>query len=401
MTVTLLGAGCGTAATLTAEGLEALKQADVLIGAKRLLADLPAGCIRAGAKKLAATKPQAILELLLNSGAQNPCVVYSGDSGFYSGARSLLPRLAERGIPANVLPGISSVQALAARLQRPWQDWKLVSAHGVSCDAVQAVMEGRPAFFLTGGSLGPAALCAQLAQAGLGGLVVTVAENLTYPEETLMHGTAGDFSERTFAPLSVLLAEPAPKMERRTPGWPDEAFERGEKIPMTKQEVRAAVLAKLAVTPEDVCWDVGAGTGSVSVELAAQCRAVWAVECRPEACALIEENRRRFHAYNLHIAEGFAPEATADLPKPDAVFVGGSGGKLREILRAVHAANPAARVCVSAIALETLSAACEALCGLGYRVEVVQISVSRARAAGELHLLLAQNPVFLITGVTT
>lgn len=399
MTVTLLGIGCGTTATITAEGLAALRQADVLVGAKRLLDSLPADCVSPNSTTFAATKPQNILDFLQNSGAQNPCVLYSGDSGFYSGARSLLPLLKQLDIQVCLLPGISSVQTLAARLERPWQNWNLVSAHGVACDAVAAVMQGRPAFFLTGGSLGPASLCAQFVDAGLGDLQVTAAENLTAPEETIISGTAADFAERSFAPLSVLLAEAAPAAPKRTPGWPDDAFVRGDKIPMTKQEVRAAVLAKLAVTPEEICWDIGAGTGSVSVELALQGRAVWAIECKPAACALIKENARRFHVYNLHLVQGTAPEALAQLPRPDAVFVGGSGGQLPQILRGIHTANPSARICVSAIALETLSAACEGLRELDYQIEVTQISVSRGKAAGELHLLFAQNPVFLITGV--
>lgn len=396
MKITLLGMGCGGAATLTEQARRALAQAEYIVGAERLLTGLPQGCTP---RRAAATKPQAILELLRQAGAERACVAYSGDSGFYSGARSLLPLVEAEGWEAEVLPGISSLQALAARLGRPWQDWKLVSAHGVNCDAVAAVMEGRPAFFLTGGSLGPAALCRQLAEAGLGDLPVTVGENLTAPEETLCAGTAAGFAGRTFAPLSVLLAEAAPAMPRRTPGWPDDWFVRAGKIPMTKQEVRAAALAKLAVVPQEVCWDIGAGTGSVSVELAAQCRAVWAVESKPEALDLAGQNRARFHAYNLHLVQGAAPEALEGLPAPDAVFVGGSGGRLAEILAAVHAANPAARVCVAAIALETLHTAAGALAELGYEVEAAQIAVSRAKSAGGLHLLLAQNPVFLITGV--
>lgn len=168
---------------------------------------------------------------------------------------------------------------------------------------------------------------------------------------------------------------------------------------MTKQEVRSAALGKLAVGPEDVCWDIGAGTGSVSVELALQSRSVWAVERDAEALALLRANRQRFCAWNLRIVEGCAPEALEGLPVPSAVFVGGSGGELPLILQAVHNANPRARICVSAIALETLNAALRGLTALGYETEVAQIAVSRCRPAGTLHLLTAQNPVFLITGV--
>lgn len=396
MKVSLIGLGCGTADTVTAQARRLLNEAQCIIGAKRLLDSLPG---HDTAKRVPATKPQEILELLQRENCDAACVVYSGDTGFYSGARLLFPLLREHAMEVQVLPGISSIQALAARLGRPWQDWSLVSAHGTLCDAVAAVCGGRPVCFLTGSVSGsPGALCQQLAEVGLGELPVTVGENLTCPEEQIFTGTAGSFAGQTFAPLSLLLAEPAPHRTRRTPGIPDEAFVRG-KTPMTKQEVRAAILAKLAVGPDDLCWDIGAGTGSVSVELSLQARSVWAVEAQPEAIALIRENRTRFGAWNLRLVEGWAPEALGGLPKPDAVFVGGSGGELFSILGAIHRANPTARVCVSALALETLQTAFTTLSELGYEVEVCQIGVSRTKPAGALHLLMAQNPVFLITGV--
>ena len=166
---------------------------------------------------------------------------------------------------------------------------------------------------------------------------------------------------------------------------------------MTKQEVRAAVLAKLAVGPEDLCWDVGAGTGSVSVELALHSQAVWAIEHKAEACELIRCNREKFCAWSLRVVEGHAPEALHELPAPDVVFLGGTDRKMPEILQVVRAKNPKARVCISAIALETLHQAVEELTALGHATEITQIAVSRAKAAGDLHLLLAQNPIFLIS----
>jgi precorrin-6Y C5,15-methyltransferase (decarboxylating) len=172
---------------------------------------------------------------------------------------------------------------------------------------------------------------------------------------------------------------------------------------MTKQEVRAAALAKLAVTPTDTLWDVGAGTGSVSVELALAAPAgqVYAVECDPEACALIQQNREKFSAYNLTLIEGKAPEALDMLPAPDAVFIGGTKGNMDAVIDAVLHKNPVARLCVAAIALETLSAAVAALTAHGLAAEVTQITVSRTKTAGSLHLLMANNPVFLIMGART
>ena len=391
-TVTLIGMGA-SADTLTAEAREALGRAELVAGAQRLLDALPAGVT---AERVPAVRPADVLAVV--AGAQNAAVLYSGDTGFYSGAAGLLARLKEAGIPARVLPGLSSVQMLAAALGRPWQDWNLVSAHGRPCDPVAAVCGGQPAFFLTGtGESGPAALCAQLTAAGLGALPVTVGENLGLASRRIFAGTAAGAAGERFGPLAVLLAEPAFRLPARTPGWPDETFVRAEGVPMTKRAVRAQVLAQLALCPGETVWDVGAGTGSVSLEMAyANGGApVWAVERLPEACAVLEENRRRLGGWNVRPVSGEAPAALAGLPAPDAVFIGGTRGRLGPILDAALAANPAARICLTAIALETLAAALDACAARGLEAEITQIAA--AHAAGRPHLLRAANPVFIIT----
>lgn len=396
MNVTLIGMGSGQPENLTLQGLAALRQADLILGARRLLAVLPAGCTE---NRAAAYRPDEVAELLQTSGAENAVLVYSGDTGFYSGASSMMEKLEALGVRARVLPGLSSIQLLAAALGRPWQGWNLVSAHGRTCDPVAECMQGRPTFFLTGGSEDPATLCAQLAAEGFGDVQAVVGQCLGTPEEKLFRGSVKELAAGRFNSLSVLLVEAAEVLPRRAPGLPDEAFERGD-VPMTKQEVRAAVLAKLAVRPEDILWDVGAGTGSVSVELAlaAPRGRVYAVECRPEGCALIKANREKFRTRNLVLVEGLAPAALSDLPAPDAVFIGGSKGSLAAIVDAALDKNPDARICVSAIALETLSAAVAALTARGRTVQASQIAVSRAKAVGGLHLMMAQNPIYLITG---
>ena len=399
--ISLIGMGSGCPESLTAQGLAALQSAGLILGAKRLLEHLPAGCTD---NCKAVYKPEDILACLTAQPDTDTAVLYSGDTGFYSGAAQLLPMLRAFGISCRVLPGLSSVQLLAAAVGRPWQDWTLVSAHGCACDPVAECLTagGKPVFFLTGGAETPASLCGRLAAAGLGDAHVLVGEELGRAEEKILFGTAQEFAQKQFASLSVLLVEHVPQPPRRVPGFPDEAFHRGE-VPMTKQEVRAAALAKLAVQPADTLWDVGAGTGSVSVELALAAPAgqVYAVECDPEACALIQQNREKFSAYNLTLIEGKAPEALDMLPAPDAVFIGGTKGNMDAVIDAVLHKNPVARLCVAAIALETLSAAVAALTAHGLAAEVTQITVSRTKTAGSLHLLMANNPVFLIMGART
>ena len=156
MEVTLIGMGPGDPSALTGGALTALERADVLIGSRRLVE----GCTLAPeAQRFCSTKSAEIVEILAEGRWERPCVLYSGDTGFHSGTRTLLPQLAERGISWRVLPGVSSMQYFAARLDRPWQEWRVVSAHGLACDPVGEVLaaRGRPVFFLTGGAGGAAA----------------------------------------------------------------------------------------------------------------------------------------------------------------------------------------------------------------------------------------------------
>ena len=394
MHVKLIGIGC-SGGQLTAEAIREIENADIIIGAKRMLDALPAH----HAKTAAAYLPGDICSVLTEQRPENACVVFSGDTGFYSGVRTLLPVLENAGIEAGILPGISSLQTLSARIGLPWQDWKLCSAHGVDCDVLSEVMSGKPCFFLTGGKHTPNSICKELTEAGLGSLTVYAGENLGYPEENVFKSTAEEFSVHAFEPLCVLLTEAAPIYENNIPGIPDDDFIRS-KVPMTKREIRAAILSALRVTKNDICWDIGAGTGSVSVELALNSKGTWALERKREALELIRENREKFRAWNLRIAEAEAPDGMDKLPRPDAVFIGGSGGNLKDILKVVHNANPNARICISAIAVETLSDALKILETLGYETEITQISVSRTKPVGGLHLLMAQNPIFLITGET-
>lgn len=394
--VTLIGMGSGKWEALSAQAQQAVRSAGLVFGAKRLLAGLPADCM---ARQFALYQPAGILETLAQNPGQDAAVLYSGDTGFYSGASGLLTPLRALGIPARVYPGVSSIQLLSAALGRPWQDWKLVSAHGCACDPVAECMMNRSVFFLTGGTETPASLCQKLTDVGMGEAHGVVGENLGTEAEAIRYGSAAELAGQSFAPLSVLLVENFDLPQLRAPGFPDKSFIRSE-VPMTKQEVRAAALAKLAVMPTDTLWDVGAGTGSVSVELAlaAPKGRVYAVECEPDACELIRKNRAKFHACNLILIEGRAPDVLADLPAPDAVFIGGTKGGMEAVLDEVLGKNPNARICISAIALETLGAAIAALTARGLTAEVTQIAVSRTKPAGRLHLLMANNPIFLITG---
>lgn len=396
MRVTLAALGGGDFYSCTWESIQALRDADMILGARRLLDSIPKSCTD---YRVAGHDPDVLLEKILESDAEEAVVVYSGDTGFYSGTRLLVPLLEREEVEYRVLPGISSVQLLASRLGVPWQDWNLVSAHGVDCNVLAEVMKGKSTCFLTGGRLKPETICGILNDAGLGFLEAVVGSDLTYPEEQLVTGTVSQFVNHEFPTLSVLLVDPAPLYPKRIPGIPDSAFLRGD-VPLSKQPIRAAALAQMGVQPEDVIWDVGAGTGGISVELALAANegTVYSIERNPDACQLIARNREKFCAWNLELVEGEAPDALEALPVPDKVFIGGSGGEFRAILETVLEKNPEALVCADAIAMETLTEAWNSMKDLGLEPSVLQIAAASTRAAGKLHLLLSNNPAFLILG---
>lgn len=399
MSIYIIGMGTGHSGTLTADALEALKSADTLIGAARLLENLPDGC---SPDRHAATAAKDIIDIieskLNNDSICSLCVLMSGDTGFYSGTAKLLQALEGREVM--VLPGVSSVSYFAARLKRTWQDWKLVSAHGKEIDATSIVRDHGETFFLTGGMLTVPCICRQLVKAGLGHITVTVGENLGGPEERISLGTAEEFTQMETGVLAVMLADnPAPR-KTVSCGLSDEEFIRGD-VPMTKREVRSVILSKLRLCRTNILYDVGAGTGTVSVEAALLLGGghVYAFERSGDGCRLIGENARRHHAGNLTVVRGAAPDAFAGYPAPDAVFIGGSGGRLKGILETVLSMNPGVRLVVSAVTLETLAEAAQLFARLPIKnTEIVQISVSRADRLGAYHLMTAQNPVFIISG---
>lgn len=175
-------------------------------------------------------------------------------------------------------------------------------------------------------------------------------------------------------------------------------FVRGN-IPMTKEEVRVITLSKLKPGPDSVVWDIGSGTGSLSVEAALMSPGgrVYAVEKSPEGCRLTVENSIRFGADNVVVVEGEAPEALLSLPRPHRVMLGGSGGRLKDIVEVIkERLLPGGRLVINAVTLETLTSAMSIL-ERGWETEVVQVMISKGRPVGSSRLMTAYNPVFIIS----
>ena len=192
------------------------------------------------------------------------------------------------------------------------------------------------------------------------------------------------------------------------PGIADENFVRSEgspRVPMTKEEVRALSLCKLALTENAVVYDVGSGTGSIAIECALRSPGVlvYAIEQKPEAVRLLRKNMEKFHLANIIPVEGTAPEVLKGLEPPTHVFIGGSGGRLWSILTGVWNKNPDARVVVTAVSLETIAEISHLEAdftppeGRKLQCETVQLQVSRANQLGAYHMMKAENPVYICT----
>lgn len=397
--VNIVGIGPGNPDLLTGEARQAIAASNILLGDKRMLS-----AFADSSKTVYDTiKTSAIAEVAAKADPAKDvlAVLVSGDVGFFSLAKTISGKLPD--CECVRYCGISSLVYFASKLQLSWDDAKIVSMHGRDQNLVAAVAQNKKVFSLTGGDHSPQALCKQLCEHGLGQVLVYVGENLSYPEEKITQGTAEEISALNFPSLSVmmLLNDEANCFEPTVHGLADDLFMRS-KVPMTKQEVRSVSMSKLMPKATDVIYDIGAGTGSCSVELAliAKQGKVWAFERNPVAVELLGKNKELFGLTNLDVIAGEALENIKAMPAPDCVFVGGSGGDLCEMLDVIYAKNSKCRIVINAITVETLAqVAAYYKEHPDYSLEIVNVFVARSKKLGSYNLMMAQNPVYVMTAL--
>lgn len=396
MDVSIIGMGPGDMAQLTLAAQEAIMESDVLVGDKRMVEPV----YKVGKTVFYTTKPSEIKGLLQKLPTLSKvAVVVSGDVGFFSLAACLtdLP-----GCTVRRYAGISSLVYFAATLSISWQDAYIVSRHGRDQNLVAAVWTHEKVFCLTGGENTPDALCRELCAAGLGDVTVYVGERLSYSDERICQGTAAELAQQAFAPLNVMFILNAQAKPLTTPvhGLADTLFIRG-KAPMTKQEIRAIAIAKLQPHVTDVLYDIGAGTGSCTVELARQAPLgqVFAFEINADALVLLPQNIEKFGLTNVTIVPGNAAETLQqDFPTPQGVFIGGTKGKLASILDSIYTKNPSCSVVITAITLETLTAITMYYQDkAAYTLDIMQITAATSKTVGNYHMMLGHNPVYIVT----
>lgn len=397
--VTLLGIGMGSIGTLTLEGREAVRNADLIVGARRMVdaVRLP------GQDFLYEYRSREIAEYLAEHPEYTRVVIaLSGDVGFYSGAKKLVELL---GPETKMICGISSVVYFMSKIGLSWDDAKIVSAHGKTCNLISLIRENRKVFAILGTNDGVRNLAEKLTFYGMGDVILHVGENLSYDNEKILSKQAKELVSYEGDPLSVICAyNPGAEPEPATHGLSDEEFIRG-KAPMTKAEVRTVSLAKLKLSKDAVCYDIGAGTGSVSVEMALRASEgeVYAIEKKEDALALLAQNKKKFALDHMYIIPGTAPEALEELPVPTHAFIGGSSGNMKEIVELLIKKNPQVRIVINCITLETVGEALGCIRELAKQEgcecenEIVQLCVSRSKNIGRYHMMMGENPIYIIT----
>ncbi|MCL1979994.1 MAG: precorrin-6y C5,15-methyltransferase (decarboxylating) subunit CbiE, partial [Proteobacteria bacterium] len=336
--------------------------------------------------------------------AGDVAVLASGDPLFYGIGRSLLNRFGPERL--TIRPALSALQLACARFRIPWDDLALLSCHGRETDNLPGrILRHQRSMLFTDSRNSPdqvaAELLARLSACGdtmrASAIRIRVAENLGLADERLTSGNLAEIAARSFGPLNMMLIEQAPQPNPPPFGLGEDEIVHSRGL-ITKDEVRAATLHRLRLPARGVLWDIGGGSGSISLEAARLCPdlTIRIIEKKKEEQANIRANIRRFGAYSIQLVCGEAPEVLSGLPAPDRVFIGGSGQQLEAVIEAAAARlNEGGRVVINAVLKQTETTALACLERLEMRVSASTLSVSRRLPDGELR---AFNPITLITG---
>ena len=409
--IVLAGIGMGASNQRTVELEKRLSETDYLFGAQRMLEGL-----HARKKSYPYYLTRDILPCLeeiqkRESGKQNITILFSGDTGFFSGAEKMYQALQGlKNTSVRLLPGISTMSALSAKCGTRWQDAMILSTHGTAkeqwkTELLFGTRRGRKLFFITSGPEDVQEIGKLLQEQGLSeNYEIKLGYQLSYENESLMEITAAEAEKirepGLYAGFLIPVREGRNSTSAQiTPGFGDDTFVRGQ-VPMTKEEVREISICKLHLTEAAVVYDVGSGTGSIAMEVAALSPRiqVYAIECQDEAITLIQKNREARGAFNVQVVQAMAPEGMENLPAPTHAFIGGSKGNLRNILSEIYQKNPRARIVMNAISLESIAQMQELMKEWPVTdLEITTVSVSKAKKAGAYHLMQAANPVTIFS----
>lgn len=396
----VIGMGHDGPSGLTPEARAQIAQAEVLAGGKRHLAFFPDWT---GETIVIGAQPDRAVQQLKAIYAQKKTVVLaSGDPLFYGIGRLLAEQLPVDAL--YFLPHVSSVQLAFARLKTSWHDAHIVSLHGRPMRALLPALHQRAdkVALFTDGVNHPAAVAQWLIDHYVEDYAIWVCEELGGCNERVTQWTPRTVLNQTFSPLNVTILWREASGPVRDPlpllGLPETAIAHRAGM-ITKRELRLIALGYLALYPGDIFWDVGAGSGSVALEAARLDASlhVFAIERSDAALAQIIDNIRAFGLPNIRPIAGEAPEILADLPDPNAVFIGGSGGRLDALIPVVvQRLQSGGRIVMNCITLEHFQLGWERLNQHGLQVDATSVQLSHAQPIGMLHRFVSDSPLFVL-----
>ena len=276
---------------------------------------------------------------------------------------------------------------------------KILSFHGKDELLYHNIDSNEYTFIITSKGEGAKEICRKLISFGFFDLDVTIGENLSYENERITTAKPNEFLDMDISDLNCMIIYNPDSEKSISFGLPDEVFIR-DKVPITKSEVRAVILSKLDINSDSICYDIGAGSGSVSIEMAglAYEGKVYAVEKNPVAVELIKKNIHNFNAENIELIFAKAPEGLEHILEADKIFIGGSGGELNTVMEMIFASKKHPTIVISAITLETVAQISNILKKAkeyDYDTEVTAINVSKSKEVGPYNMMIAQNMVFI------
>jgi precorrin-6B C5,15-methyltransferase / cobalt-precorrin-6B C5,C15-methyltransferase len=402
--VQIVGIGDDGLDGMTGQARRLLEEAEVLVGPDSCAGLLP-DALRGRLETVA--NLEELVEQIEAAASRRVVVLASGDPLFYGTARYVCSRLGKDRF--EVVPHVSSMQLAFARVKESWEDAFLANLAGQSIERIiDRIRTSETAGLFTSDQWPPAAVAQALLENGIDAFQAYVCENLGSPDERVTQGSLADIARESFAPLNVMILvrkakapEQAGQVGTRLFGNPDECFlqSRPKRGLLTPAEVRALALAELGLRSDSTVWDVGAGSGSVGLEAArlTQSGKVFAIEMDPDDHALIRENAVRLGVANLQAVLGKAPEAWADLPHPDAIYVGGSGRDVAMLVeKAWEPLVPGGRLVTACNSIENLAAVHALLRARSSDAAYWMVNIARGIEQLDRIRFEAINPVFLI-----
>ena len=403
--INLVGIGLGNPNLLTKAAYKAIESSNIIIGARRIVESIKEDF----ADKLYYIEynTEKILEIIKENIGNEIAVVFSGDISLFSGSIKLFERLNAaiedkkvfKDCKINTFPGISSLSYLCAKTNTDISKVKILSFHGKEELLYHNIDSNEYTFIITSKADGVKKICRKLIEFGFFELDIILGENLSYDNERITKAEASKFLDMEISDLNCMIISNPDADKSISFGLSDEVFVR-DKVPITKSEVRAIIMSKLDIQTDSICYDIGAGSGSVSIEMSrlAYDGKVYAIEKNPLAVELIQKNIHNFSAENIELIHAKAPDGLDNIINADKIFIGGSGGELISMMEIIFTSKKNPTIVISAITMETIAQITDIVKiakEKGYYTEITAINVSKSKEVGPYNMMMAQNMVFI------